>query len=523
MRNLHVNLLIVALIITGIGLFYAKAKYLGLPVTPDQEESVWSVEASIEFDGQQRSASANLQIPNNPGPFVKLDEYFISRNFGLNVETRSGKRIAQWSIRRAKGPQRLYYQLELAPITEPATVKSGEKLPRPPVRPDYPASLAPAIEGVLNNVRSESADIFTFVSRLLARLNNPSPGAEVEIIKKGLTPGTEAWVERIIYVLAGANITSRMVRGLALQDGKMSRSLQPWLEVHNGDHWEGFDPLSGNKGYPPDFLRWSVGTDPLLNVQRGKNAKVLFSVSKRSQALMAVAHDRARVLKSPLVAWSLFKLPMNTQNVYRVLMMIPLGALVVVFMRTIIGIPTFGTFMPILIALAFRETHLLWGIGLFCLIVGAGLSLRFYLNNLKLLLVARLGAVLTIVVMLMLGTSLLSNKLGIVQGFSIALFPIVIMTMVIERMSITWDETGPMEAFTQGFGSLAIAVLGYLVMYNTHLQYLIFVFPELLLVVLALFLAMGTYTGYRLNELFRFRDLAAPPEDKDAGTGPKTP
>jgi len=197
---------------------------------------------------------------------------------------------------------------------------------------------------------------------------------------------------------------------------------------------------------------------------------------------------------------------------------------VVVFMRTIIGLPCFGTFMPVLIALAFRETDLLWGIGLFCLIVGAGLLLRFYLNNLRLLLVARLASVLTLVVLIMLGISLLSNELGLVQGFSIALFPIVIMTMVIERMSITWDESGPLEAFTQGLGSLAIAVVSFLVMNNDHLQYLIFVFPELLLIVLALCLIMGSYTGYRLNELFRFRDLALESKDEEnAGTGPKTP
>lgn len=523
MRNLHVYLLTVILVIVGISLFYAKVKYLGLPITPNQEETVWSVEARVEFDGQRRSASVNLQIPNDPGQFIKLDEYFISRNFGLNVETRSGKRIAEWSIRRAQGPQRLYYQLELAPVTEPAVEKGGGKVPSPQVRPDYPESLALAIEGVLNDVRGESADIFTFVSQLLVRLNDLSPDAEVEIIRKGLTPGTDAWVERIMSILAGARISSRLIRGLALQDGKMNQTLQPWLEVHNGNRWEGFDPLSGNKGYPVNFLRWSLGNDPVLNVEHGKNAQLLFSISKRPQALMVIAHDRARAMESPLIAWSLFKLPMNTQYVYRVLIMIPLGALVVVFMRSLIGIPTFGTFMPILIALAFRETQLLWGVGLFCLIVGVGLLLRFYLNNLKLLLVARLAAVLTMVVMIMLAISLLSNELGVVQGFSIALFPIVIMTMVIERMSITWDETGPAEAFTQGLGSLAIAVMGFLVMNNNHLQYLIFVFPELLLIVLAICLIMGTYTGYRLNELFRFRDLAVPSEDNDAGAGPKTP
>ena len=523
MRNLHVNLLTVVLVVAGTGLFFAKVKYLGLPISPDEEATIWSIEARIEFEGQRRSASVNLQIPNNPGPFVKLDEYFISRNFGLNVETRGGRRIAEWSIRRVQGPQRLYYQLELAPLTEPDADKNSTRLPTPPVKPDYPETTALAIESVLDEVRGESADIFTFVSQLLVRLNDPSPDTEIEIIRKGLTPGTDAWVERIMYVLAGARITTRLVRGLPLQDGKINESLRPWLEVHNGKRWEGFDPLSGNKGYPPNFLRWSVGNDPVLNVERGRNERVSFSISKRPQALMVIAHDRARAMESPLIAWSLFKLPMNTQYVYRILIMLPLGALVVVFMRTIIGIPTFGTFMPILIALAFRETELLWGVGLFCLIVGAGLLLRFYLNNLRLLLVARLASVLTLVVLIMLGISLLSNELGLVQGFSIALFPIVIMTMVIERMSITWDETGPVEAFTQGFGSLVIAVLGYLVMTNDQLQYLIFVFPELLLIVLALCLIMGTYTGYRLNELFRFRDLALETKDDDAGTGTKTP
>jgi len=36
------------------------------------------------------------------------------------------------------------------------------------------------------------------------------------------------------------------------------------------------------------------------------------------------------------------------------------------------------------------------------------------------------------------------------------------------------------------------------------------VFPELLLVVLAATLLLGRYTGYRLFELWRFRELARP-------------
>jgi hypothetical protein len=35
---------------------------------------------------------------------------------------------------------------------------------------------------------------------------------------------------------------------------------------------------------------------------------------------------------------------------------------------------------------------------------------------------------------------------------------------------------------------------------------MIFVFPELLLAILALTLLLGRYTGYRLTELWRFRE-----------------
>jgi len=43
------------------------------------------------------------------------------------------------------------------------------------------------------------------------------------------------------------------------------------------------------------------------------------------------------------------------------------------------------------------------------------------------------------------------------------------------------------------------------------LKHLFFVFPELLLWVLAICLLLGRYSGYRLLELVRFKSLAVPP------------
>ena len=59
----------------------------------------------------------------------------------------------------------------------------------------------------------------------------------------------------------------------------------------------------------------------------------------------------------------------------------------------------------------------------------------------------------------------------------------------------------------QGGGSLSVAVLAYLVMSNRYVEHLTFNFPELLITLLGVILLLGKYTGYRVSELYRFRDM----------------
>lgn len=512
MRRLQSALLVIILIAVGLAIMYTKVTVLGLPLLPGQIEPVWAIEAKVEFDGARRSAIVDFDIPDELGEFVRLSEYFVARGYGLNIEKNKRDRRAEWSTRRAHGQQRLYYRIEVVPRNV-APDDSDRSLPKPPAAPTYEEPLASAIGDLLGDVRAESANVFTFVSQLLVTLNNATPDSNAEIIRGNIDRGGEMWVQRLIYVLAGARITARMVRGVVLEDGTSHQALTPWLEVHNGKQWEGFDPLSGDKGYPDNFVRWSEGDTPLLQIENGRNGHVSFAVSSYGQSLTSVARERAEANDSWLSNTFLFNLPVATQNVYRILLMVPLGALIVALMRSVVGIPTVGTFMPILVAIAFRETELLWGIVLFVMITTAGLSLRFYLERLQLLLVPRLCAVLVLVVMLMLAISLVSAALGLDRGFSIALFPIVILTMVIEHMSVVWEESGPGTAVKEGLGTLFVATLGYLVMTEAHLTHLVFLFPEILLILLAVFVLLGRYTGYRLVELVRFRDIVENPAD----------
>lgn len=493
------------LTIISVAIFAYKWRVLGFPLTDNQQTPVWTIETSVRFDAGPGTIKVNLQIPTLTPGYRTLREFNVSKGYGFNLNYVSGGREAQWAVRRTSGRQTIYYRRVV--YEDPGSEQTDTTPPFPPP-PVINEPLKTAVEVIVAEVREHSADTATFTAELLRLVNDPSPDANIELLLADSNTAAE-FVETITTILAAARIPARMIRGIVLQDRQRRVEPRPWLEIHDGVRWRYFDPNSGAEGLPDRFLMWWRGNEPLVRVEGGNNVEVNFAVQQNFLDAMSIAEQRAQVEGSVLVDFSLFSLPIRTQAVYSVILMIPIGALIMVFMRNVIGIDAFGTFMPVLIALSFRETQLLWGALLFSLLVALGLSIRFLLERLRLLLVPRLGAVLIVVVILMLIVSVVSHKLGMETGLSVALFPMVIIAMTIERMSVVWEERGATDAIRGGIGSLFVAVIAYLAMGLAWLEHLVFAFPELLLIALAIVVLLGRYTGYRLTELARFKPVAS--------------
>ena len=205
----------------------------------------------------------------------------------------------------------------------------------------------------------------------------------------------------------------------------------------------------------------------------------------------------------------MFSLPASEQNVFKRLTLLPLAILFIVIARNIIGIQTMGTFMPVLIAMAFLEMNLLSGLVCFCIILTVGLSIRFWLSRLNLLMVPRISAVVVVVILLMQFMSIAGNILNLPDFMSVTFFPLIIIAWTIERASTTWEEDGAYNTIRQLAASLVTAAFSYLVLSNSYLQYFLYTFAELNLAILGIILLLGTYTGYRLTELFRFKSLVS--------------
>ena len=507
MNNRHLYILAALLVLVGLGVFLYKTLWLDFPLSPEAASDAWEVEVKVEFEAHGEPVRAELRVPASRTSLPILNEYFVSRGFGLTTTHVDNQRLAIWSRRQPDGLQTLYYRA-LVEMRKPADSVVAGKAPNI----DKPRLLGAdllAARAILDEARLKSADLDTLVAQLAQRFENPAAQDEHVALLLHRRSSARERVERVAELLAMADYPARSLHGIHMaQLGRGSVELSHWLEVWDRDHWQVYEGATGAPGDIRDYLIFWRGAGQLASVAGGERLSWTITMESVQLGGLTAAASRERLFSPDLWAFSLSSLPLATQNVYRILLLVPIGAFVILIMRNVVGFKTFGTFMPVLIALAFRETHLLAGIILFSVLVALGLTIRFYLDRLKLLLVPRLAAVLIVVILLMLIVSIVCHRLGIESGLSVALFPMVIMTMTIERMSIVWEERGPREAVQEGVGSLIAATLAFAAMSWKPLAHLITTFPELLLVLLAITLLLGRYSGYRLLELRRFRVMA---------------
>ncbi|MBT8768302.1 osmotic stress tolerance membrane protein RloB [Metapseudomonas boanensis] len=499
--TLHLKVLITLLVSLGILITAYQIFIQGIPITEDATDDLWNIDAKVEFQANPRDPiKVQMFVPPLNRDYVSLNESFISNNYGVSINRVDGNRKVTWSARRASGNQTLYYRLVLTKRY------SGEK-PKdkgPIFRDSIPVEGAEKIaaEALLAPIRQHSADVETFITETIKRVNNVNDD-NVKLLLAG-DPSTSRKAQVIELLLSIAHVPMERVHTIRLIS-EQAQSPELWLRSFNGENWLYFNPETGEQGLPTDRLIWWTGDDNLVNVDGGKKAQVTFSMNNSEMNAIRLAKLTDENTDADFLEYSLYGLPLQTQQTYQIMIMIPIGVLVILILRNLIGIQTLGTFTPVLIALAFRETQLGFGIVLFTIITALGLSLRSYLEHLKLQMLPRLSVVLTFVVVLIAVISLFSHKLGLERGLSVALFPMVILTMTIERLSITWEERGGGHAFKVGVGTIIAASLAHVLMSIPELIYFIFTFPAVLMILVGFMLAMGRYRGYRLTELFRFK------------------
>ncbi len=491
------------LFLAGVLLIAYQHIVFEVPFLPNEERQMWTVEARIEFEPHgDAPAQLLLALPAVQPGFTQLRQTTASLGYGVDYIKSKGTNYVEWTRRNPEGMQTLYYRAEF--LVDPDAQGSSM------IVPELSASVAPepyatAMDEIARVAQSKSANPFSLTAQIIKEINldNEITSLLTSKYKKS---------ELVVHILELSKIHARVIGVLNLENGRRNQKLISRVAVFDGTTYQIFNADTGESGLTKNQLIWTDNGASLLDLTGGSNASVRFTMLQHNIDAVEAGMHKANLNKiagDESLSLSLSSLPVEEQSLFQNILMLPIGVLIVVFLRIIIGIKTSGTFMPVLIAMSFLETSLIVGLIGFIAIVGVGLVVRSWLSHLNLLLVARISAVIITVIGIIGFTSFFTYQIGLTEGVKVTFFPLIILSWTIERMSILWEEEGYKEVLKQGGGSLFVAVCAYLSMSSLTIQHWTFNFLGLQLVLLALVLVMGNYTGFRLSELKRFKPLAS--------------
>lgn len=503
--NRVLYLIAFALVSLGVFIAFMRHEQTGIPFFASENRELWTVEARIDFSAKPSSAvTIKLSLPSDMPESKIYFEQSVSPGYGFNMFEKGEYRQGVWSTRRAKGEQTLYYRAQIVkesasqlPLSQPQQLPQNQE---PKSEFIWSALERIVADDILAQAEAKSSSATTFSAELIKILSALHAQEDSSLLFE-----RSSYIEVLDKLLSDAGIRHRVSLALRLENARRNQSLTPVVEVYENEQWVLFDPKNALEQGGEKFLLWTRGSSSLIEAEGAYNARVSFSMMQQNMPALELA--RAHMGESGFEIFSVHRLPIEAQSLFAMLLLLPIGALITVFLRVIVGVKTSGTFMPVLIAMAFLQTSFFLGMLSFILLVTIGLMLRSYLSALNLLLVARIAVIVVIVIFLVAFITLIGYELGFNTAMSVAFFPIIILAWTIERVSIISEEEGAREVVRQMSGTLLVATLAYVAMNNSYVSHLFFNFAELHLIIIALIILMGRYTGYRLLELRRFREF----------------
>ncbi|NUM25283.1 MAG: hypothetical protein HUU49_01505 [Candidatus Buchananbacteria bacterium] len=194
-------------------------------------------------------------------------------------------------------------------------------------------------------------------------------------------------------------------------------------------------------------------------------------------------------------------------DIIYMILAVPFITFVIAFFRQIIGISTFGLYMPLLIALSFMLLGVLFGMAVLLLVILVSYVLREIVGKLNLLYIPRVSFLFSVLSLSFFIIIWFSLNFGSPVTIGAAIFPMLMISTISERISSTQSEEGVSGALRGTIQTILVALVAYYFVSWPWLAVRIIALPEIVLLPLIGNLITGKFTGLRLIEYFRFRTL----------------
>jgi len=225
--------------------------------------------------------------------------------------------------------------------------------------------------------------------------------------------------------------------------------------------------------------------------------------------------------------WNFLSFFLNTlidngipDNTIALLLLLPVIATVVAFMKQVVGVTTFGIYTPSIITLSFLVIGIYAGLITLAVVITVGIIARKLLKKIRMLYIPKMAIVITLVAFVLFLILIMGINLKIIdaQFLSIAIFPMLILSTLVEKIMSVKSEKGLSSATIIMLSTVLVSIiayflvggeinLGFTVLKSEFIKNQVMSYPELIFLFLAINLFLGRWSGLRILERIRFREI----------------
>ena len=188
------------------------------------------------------------------------------------------------------------------------------------------------------------------------------------------------------------------------------------------------------------------------------------------------------------------------------LLMLPLILTIITFLKQVVGVTTFGLYTPAVITLSL--VALGWEIGLVLLavILFAGYLTRAFMKRYRLLYFPKIATILTVISLVLLVVLAVAASFGITLAPDTIFILLIMATLSEEFMSVK-AEMGLRNALMAVGETVIVALVCFVIVQWAVLKSLIIAYPETVFLTIVVNIFLGKWTGLRLSETLRFKEI----------------
>ncbi|NQX92575.1 MAG: transglutaminase [Flavobacteriales bacterium] len=482
-------------------------------------ETVHELNITMSMEGFGDDVSINTYLPLSSNRQSIYDESQESVNFGYTASSDANGKLVTWESDQLNGRHNIRYSFRV--MSEAVAYDIPDDLPW---QQEYHPSITPyldptstiqsnhprIIERCGNILSDDELPLKETIQKLFDDVNalpsRPFKGLTDALTTLKLGEASCNGKSRLLIAMCrNQGIPSRLVGGLILEPGTKKTSHQ-WIEIYLGGQWVPFDALNGHFGFiPSNYLELYRGDQFLFSHTANIGFDYSFNVKKKLVSNPKLGEELSASPLNSYLMWSAFEKAGIPLGLLKIILLLPLGAIVVAIARNVIGFKTFGVFLPALIAVSMSYTGLWWGMAAFLIVIMVVSVIHFPLERLGILYTPKLVIMLVSVVITFIALSIIGIKLDYTDLAYITLFPVVVITITAERFARTIMEEGFGKALKITFQTLIVVVMAFLAMNSNTMEGIFLAFPEVFFIIIGLMLILGRWMGLRLSEYARFK------------------